>query len=97
MDEQEISFGGVAEPMVAAEPRISDLPKSTRGFRSGPVAAVVATVAIVAVTAVPSRGKFKTPPTSSAPVTLSYGVDHVPHLEGLGALRLGGSLEGFTL
>ena len=97
MDEQEISFGGVAEPMVAAEPRISDLPKSTRGFRSGPVAAVVATVAIVAATAIPSRASFKTPPTSPAPVASSYGVDRVPLLEGLGALRLGGSLGGFTL
>ena len=97
MDEQEISFGGVAEPMVAAAPRLNDVPRAARGFRSGPVAAVVATVAIVAATAIPSRASFSAPKTHPAPVSVSFDVGAVPLLESLGSLELGRSFQGFSL
>ena len=97
MDEQEISFGGVAEPMVAAAPRIGDVPRPRRGVRSGPIAAVMATVAIVAATAVPSPSNFTGPPLAPAAVTASFDIDGIPALEGLGALKLGNSFGGYTL
>ncbi len=97
MDEQKISFGGVAQPMVEAAPRIGDVPKAPRGFRSGPFAAVVATVVIVAATALPSRANFKTASTAPATVSASFDIDGIPALEDLGALKLGSSFAGFTL
>lgn len=97
MDEQEISFGGVAEPMVEAAPRIGDVPTTTRGVRSGPIAAVVATAVIVAATALPSPAKFTTPVTTPAAVSASYSIQDIPVLENLESLQLGSSFENFTL
>lgn len=97
MDEQEISFGGVAEPMVEAAPRIGDVPQATRGVRSGPLAAIVATAVIVAATAIPSTAKFRSPVTAPSAVSASFNIEDIPALENLRSLQLGSSFEDFTL
>ena len=97
MDERKISFGGVAEPMVEAAPRIGDVPKADRGLRSGPIAAVVATAVIVAATALPSRANFTPASMAPAAVSASYSIDGIPALEDLGSIVLKNSFEGFTL
>ena len=97
MDEQKISFDGVAQPMVEAAPRLSDVPAPIRGFRSGPVAATLATAVIVAATALPSAASFEPASLVPAAVTAGYSIDVVPSLEDLGSLKLEGSFESFTL
>lgn len=70
--------------------------RPARGFRSGPVAAGLATVAILAATALPGPPKF-TPAAPTAPVTISLASASIPSLANAGTLRLGGGLADFWL
>ncbi|MEM8711233.1 MAG: hypothetical protein AAGG01_09790 [Planctomycetota bacterium] len=70
--------------------------RPARGFRSGPVAAGLATAAILAATALPGPPRF-TPAAPPAAVVRTLGAGSIPELMGAGSLRLGGALEPFHL
>ncbi|MGK0481796.1 MAG: hypothetical protein ACJAQ3_001774 [Planctomycetota bacterium] len=92
-------FPGREEHGVAVEaaPRLCDVPKASRGFRSGPLAAAVATVVILAATALPGPIRPVPAPVAPSPVLRTLAPVTMPSLMEVGTLSLGGSLAGFAL
>ncbi|QDV08462.1 hypothetical protein Poly30_40090 [Planctomycetes bacterium Poly30] len=97
MEEQEFPSRASEVVAVEASPRLRDVPRPARGFRSGPMAAVVATVAIVAATALPGPPRLTPAPVTPSPIVLSLAPEVMPDLETVGTLSLGGALTRFSL